>query len=153
VWGPPDRDRNAVAELLQLLPTAPFVTSPHAISALRLMFKVESLHPTERHWYLFTLGTAPEHQGKGVGSALLRTVLTHVDEEAEPAFLESSKERNIPLYTRFGFEVIDQVPSKWGRPPVWRMWREPRVPHLMASGSRSAGGPSSPPSSVCLLTD
>ena len=130
LWGPPDRERHAVAELLQLVPTAPFLTSPHTIGALRLMFKVESLHPTERHWYLFTLGTAPERQGKGVGSTLLSTVLAHVDEEGDPAFLESSKERNVPLYARFGFEVIDQVPAKWGSPPVWRMWREPKVPHV-----------------------
>jgi GNAT superfamily N-acetyltransferase len=130
LWGPPDRERHAVAELLQLLPTAPFLTSPHTISALRLMFKVESLHPTDRHWYLFTLGTAPERQGKGVGSVLLRTVLAHVDEEGDPAFLESSKERNISLYARFGFEVIDQVIPKWGSPPVWRMWREPRTPQI-----------------------
>ncbi len=94
------------------------------------MFKVENLHPTDRHWYLFTLGTAPERQGKGVGSALLRAALTHVDEEGDPAYLESSKERNISLYARFGFEVIDKVPSKRGSPPIWRMWREPRVPEI-----------------------
>jgi hypothetical protein len=61
---------------------------------------------------------------------LLRTVLAHVDEEGDPAFLESSKERNISLYARFGFEVIDQVIPKWGSPPVWRMWREPRTPQI-----------------------
>jgi ribosomal protein S18 acetylase RimI-like enzyme len=130
LWGPPDRDRHAVEELLQLIPTAPFLTSPHTIGALRLMFKVENLHPTDRHWYLFTLGTAPERQGTGVGSALLNRMLAHVDEEGEPAYLESSKERNLSLYSRFGFEVIDQVPSKRGSPPVWRMWREPRIPQI-----------------------
>jgi GNAT superfamily N-acetyltransferase len=130
LWGPPDRERHPVAELLQLLPTAPFLTSPHTVGALRLMFKIESLHPTEPHWYLFTLGTAPEHQGKGVGSALLSTVLAHVDEQGEPAYLESSKERNVPLYARFGFKVIDEVSPVWGSPPIWRMWREPRVPEL-----------------------
>jgi ribosomal protein S18 acetylase RimI-like enzyme len=94
------------------------------------MFQVEGLHPKEPHWYLFTLGTAPERQGKGVGSALLGSMLAHVDEEGQPAFLESSKERNIPLYARFGFEVFDKVAPKWGSPPVWRMWREPRVPQI-----------------------
>jgi ribosomal protein S18 acetylase RimI-like enzyme len=130
LWAPPDRERQAVAELLQLLPTAPFLTSPHTIGALRLILKVENLHPKERHWYLFTLGTAPERQGKGVGSALLRSMLARVDEAGEPAYLESSKERNLSLYSRFGFEVIDQVPSKRGSPPIWRMWREPRVPQI-----------------------
>jgi ribosomal protein S18 acetylase RimI-like enzyme len=128
LWGPPDRERHAVLELIQLFPTAPFLLSPHTLNALRLLFTVEGLHPTDRHWYLFTLGTAPERQGKGVGSALLTSMLAHIDEVGDPAYLESSKERNISLYARFGFEVIDQIPSKSGSPPLWRMWREPRVP-------------------------
>jgi len=130
LWGPPGRQRHAVLELFQLLPTAPFLLSPHTINALKLMFKVESLHPTVPHWYLFTLGTAPERQGQGVGTALLRSMLAHIDEAGEPAYLESSKERNVPLYSRFGFEVVDELPSKFGSPPIWRMWREPRVPEM-----------------------
>lgn len=130
LWGPPGRVRHPVRELLQLLPTAPFLLSPHTISALKLLFTVEGLHPTEAHWYLFTLGTAPERQGHGVGSALLRAMLTQIDEAGEPAYLESSKERNVPLYARFGFEVVHQIPSKSGSPPIWRMWREPRIPEF-----------------------
>jgi GNAT superfamily N-acetyltransferase len=128
LWRPPDTPRHAVKELVELLPTAPYLLSPHTIGALNLMFTVEGLHPTESHWYLFTLGTAPDRQGHGVGSALLRSMLARVDEAGEPAYLESSKERNVPLYARFGFEVIHQIPSKSGSPPIWRMWREPRVP-------------------------
>lgn len=128
LWGPPDRTRHPVLELFELLPTAPFLLSPHTISALKLMFTVEGLHPTEPHWYLFSIGTAPERQGQGVGTALLRSMLAHVDEAGEPAYLESSKERNVPLYSRFGFDVIDELPSRSGSPPIWRMWREPRVP-------------------------
>jgi GNAT superfamily N-acetyltransferase len=130
LWGPPDRARHPVLELLQLLPTAPFLLSPHTIGALRLLFTVEELHPTEPHWYLFTLGTAPEQQGKGVGSALLGSMLARIDEAGEAAYLESSKERNVPLYARFGFQVIHQIPSTAGSPPIWRMWREPRTPEI-----------------------
>ena len=130
LWGPPGRVRHPVLELLQLLPTAPFLLSPHTISAVKLLFTVEGLHPSEPHWYLFTLGTAPERQGQGVGSALLRAMLTLIDEAGEPAYLESSKQRNVPLYARFGFQVIHQIPSKSGSPPIWRMWREPRPPEI-----------------------
>ena len=118
LWGPPGRVRHPVLELLQLSPTAPFLLSPHTISAVKLLFTVEGLHPTEPHWYLFTLGTAPERQGQGVGSALLRAMLTLIDEAGEPAYLESSKQRNVPLYARFGFQVIHQIPSKSGSPPI-----------------------------------
>ena len=54
LWGPPDRERHPVQELLELLPTAPYLLSPHVLGALRLMFTVEGLHPKEPHWYLFT---------------------------------------------------------------------------------------------------
>jgi hypothetical protein len=54
-------------------------------------------------------------------------MLDHVDREGQPAYLESSKERNVSLYARFGFEVIDELRSE-GAPTIWRMWREPQVP-------------------------
>jgi ribosomal protein S18 acetylase RimI-like enzyme len=130
LWAPPDRKRHGVQELLQLLPTSPFLLSAHTMRALRLMLKVEALHPTEPHWYLFTLGTAPERQGRGIGSALLRSKLAQIDELGEPAYLESSKQQNVPLYERFGFKVIDELPSVSGSPAIWRMWREPRFPEV-----------------------
>ena len=128
VWGSPDRHRNGLTELLQLLPTAPFLVSARAVRALRLLFEVDSLHPKEPHWYLATLGTAPERQGQGVGAALLQPALTLADRDGMPAYLESSKERNVSFYARFGFEVVEELHSAVGSPPMWRMWREPRVP-------------------------
>ena len=47
-------------------------------------------HPRVPHWYLPVLGTAPEYQGRGVGSALLRALLARSDAEGLPAYLESS---------------------------------------------------------------
>jgi GNAT superfamily N-acetyltransferase len=127
IWGPPERRRQGLRELFQLLPTAPFL-APRMIRALRLLFEIDALHPKEPHWYLATIGTEPARQGHGIGSTLLQSVLTRVDEEGAPAYLESSKERNVPLYARFGFEVIDEHRSTEGSPPIWRMWREPRPP-------------------------
>jgi ribosomal protein S18 acetylase RimI-like enzyme len=135
LWGPPDRERHPVQELFELMPTAPYLLSPHVVGALRLLFKVEELHPKEPHWYLFTLGTEPERQGQGIGSALLRSMLDRIDVEGQCAYLESSKEQNVPLYARFGFEVIDVLRTTWGSPTLWRMWRDPRPPeHVDGSG-------------------
>ena len=131
VWGPPERQlhRQSLRELFQLLPTAPFL-APRLLRALRLLFEIDSLHPSEPHWYLATIGTEPGRQGHGVGSALLRSVLARVDEGGAPAYLESSKERNVSLYARFGFEVVEEHRSETGGPPIWRMWREPRPPEV-----------------------
>ena len=112
----PTAAARGCSELFQLLPTAPFLVSSRMVRALRLLFEIDALHPKEPHWYLATLGTEPDRQGQGIGSALLRPVLARVDEEGVPAYLESSKERNVPLYARFGFEVIDEYRSEDGEP-------------------------------------
>lgn len=82
-------------------------------------------HPTERHWYLQMLGTEPEWQGHGGGSAVMAPVLERCDREGERIYLESSKERNIPFYERHGFVVAGEVRVPRG-PVVWPMWRDPR---------------------------
>ena len=127
LWGPPDRVRHPLLELVQLLPTAPFLVSTHVHRAFQLLFEVDGLHPKEPHWYLATLGTEPSMQGKGIGSALLRDLLGRADEEGAPAYLESSKESNVSFYARSGFEVVGEVRVS-GSPTLWRMWREPNAP-------------------------
>ncbi len=68
----------------------------------------------------------PDDQGRGIGSALLRPVLTRCDREGVPAYLEASSERNRALYARHGFEVVERIELPGGGPPMWRMWREPQ---------------------------
>ena len=89
------------------------------------MDKIERSHPPAPHYYLAVLGTDPEAQGRGVGSALMRPVLDACDRDGIPAYLESSKERNIDFYARHGFRVTEEVRMPKG-PPVWPMWRDPR---------------------------
>jgi ribosomal protein S18 acetylase RimI-like enzyme len=71
--------------------------------------QMDRYHPQEPHWYLSMIGVDPSRQGRGLGSALLKHNLALVDAEGLPAYLESSNPRNIPLYERFGFEVIGQI--------------------------------------------
>jgi GNAT superfamily N-acetyltransferase len=112
---------------VQLLPTAPFLASTHVHRAFQLLFEVDDLHPKEPHWYLATLGTDPSMQGKGIGTKLLRDALRLADEKGMPAYLESSKESNVPFYARSGFEVVGEVRVS-GSPTLWRMWRDPLPP-------------------------
>ena len=68
---------------------------------------------SEPHWYLAVLAVGPEHQGQEQGSELLRAGLLRVDAESRPCYLETQNPRNIALYERHGFEVVEQtrVPS------------------------------------------
>lgn len=83
-------------------------------------------HPREPHYYLHAIGARRGFQGKGLGSALLKHVTRRCDEEAMPAYLESSSPLNIPLYQRHGFEIQAEEPVGEGGPPLTFMWREPR---------------------------
>ena len=85
---------------------------------------VESRHPRDPHYYLAVLGVDPDHQGRGLGSALMGPVLSACDGDGVPAYLESSKERNVDFYARHGFRVTDQLRLPAG-PPIWLMWRDP----------------------------
>ncbi len=87
---------------------------------------IEKKHPHAPHWYLLGLGVDPDLQGKGIGTQLMAPVLERCDREGTPAYLESSKERNVPLYERNGFRVTEEFRVPNGGPPIWMMWRDPK---------------------------
>ncbi|WP_418955313.1 GNAT family N-acetyltransferase [Streptomyces tritici] len=82
--------------------------------------------PQEPHWYLALIGADPAAQGQGQGAALLRSGLAKADAAGLPAYLESSKESNLPFYSHFGFTVRHEVRLPGGGPVLWGMWREAR---------------------------
>jgi GNAT superfamily N-acetyltransferase len=125
LWSPPGYWRVTPRELMAAGPALAVVGGRHALRAVRLFDEVERRHPTVPHWYLGVLGTDPPHQGHGIGSALLRPVLERCDREGIPAYLESSKESNIPFYGRHGFAVTGEIGAASGGPTLWAMWREP----------------------------
>ena len=98
------------------------VDIPHV---LKTMDVIEKRHPHTPHWYLQVLGTDPAKQGKGYGGLLMRHQLAVVDAHSLPAYLESSKESNIPIYSSYGFEVTGEISFPDG-PTIYPMWRAAR---------------------------
>jgi ribosomal protein S18 acetylase RimI-like enzyme len=126
LWAPPGKWQTSPLSLVRAMPQLVFALSTRIPITLRTIAKVEKVHPRDPHWYLAVLGTDPMWQGKGVGSALLAPVLERCDKTATGAYLESSKESNIPFYNRHGFEVTGTIDLPRGGPRIWPMWREPR---------------------------
>jgi len=110
------------------------IATPSAILRLRSRLAVASVtygallavHPEKLHWYLSGIGTDPPARGTGVGGALLRSRLARCDAAREAAYLESSKESNVPFYERHGFRVTRELVVPGGGPTFWLMWREPQ---------------------------
>ena len=90
-----------------------------------LLTYVEKHHPKAPHEYLAVLGTDPVYQGKGIGSALLPSMLERCDRDGIPSYLESSSEDSKRLYLRHGYQVTRELPLPPDGPPVWLMWRNP----------------------------
>lgn len=126
LWDPPGHWRVPVR--LQAAQAVPLlrILGARVPVTLRTLGAIERHHPREPHWYLSVLGTDPPAQGRGLGGALLRSRLDRCDAAGIPAYLESSKEQNVPYYERFGFRVTRELalPGR-GCPPVWLMWRDP----------------------------
>jgi predicted N-acetyltransferase YhbS len=72
-----------------------------------------------------TVGTAPEAQGQGLGSAVLIPGLQEAERAGYPAFLETSSEANVRFYERLGFKVTADVQLPDSGPRTWCMRREP----------------------------
>ncbi len=95
------------------------------ISAVRLQKALARYRPLEPHWYLAEIGVSEQARGTGVGSALLTSRLEKIDALEQPAYLESSNERNRALYRRHGFTSIRTISGIALAAPA-AMWREGR---------------------------
>ena len=122
LWLPPDvhPDDEPLGELIEET-----VAEPVRPEVFAVIEQMANYHPGEPHWYLPLIGVDPIHQGKGLGTALMRHVLSRCDREKKLAYLESSNAKNIPLYEREGFERIGTIQGgTW--PPLYPMVRTPR---------------------------
>jgi ribosomal protein S18 acetylase RimI-like enzyme len=124
LWALPGRWRESTWQALRLFVALIPALGMRLPVAGRGVERVESRHPVDPHLYLAVLGIDPPSQGRGIGSALLRPGLELCDREGLPAYLESSKERNVAFYSRFGFRVTDEVRMPGDGPTVWLMWRD-----------------------------
>ncbi|MEZ5552883.1 MAG: GNAT family N-acetyltransferase [Pseudomonadales bacterium] len=122
LWLPPgvEPDGESMAALMTR------TTSPDRLDDLFSIFAgMDSYHPHEDCWYLPLIAADPNNLGLGLGSALMKHALARCDAEGLPAYLESSNERNVSLYEKFGFEVMGEI--QHGTSPVVRpMYRERR---------------------------
>jgi ribosomal protein S18 acetylase RimI-like enzyme len=128
LWAPPRAWHMSLRETVAL---GPCFLRPRLLARMPLVAlgweRLERHHPrTPPHYYLAVLGTEPDAQGQGLGSAVLRPVLEQCDIDQVAAYLESSKERNIDFYGRHGFRVVEEIRLLRG-PKMWGMWREPRT--------------------------
>jgi GNAT superfamily N-acetyltransferase len=121
-WLPPDQpDPEPAAEEAFLLAIGEiFGTDAWMVEEIMRVHREH--HPTERHHYLQFMGTRPDRQGLGIGSAVLKPVLDESDATGTPAYLDASSPTSRGFYARLGFQVVDEYRIPNG-PPFWQMRR------------------------------
>jgi len=127
LWAPPDQWKIPFTQVLRNSPTFVKLYGVRLFNNLGVLAQMEKAHSEIEypHYYLEIIGTAPEHQGKGCGAALVQPMVDRAEAEGVGMYLESSKESNIAFYGRFGFEVRRELHLKNG-PTMWLMERTPR---------------------------
>ncbi|MEP6972992.1 MAG: GNAT family N-acetyltransferase [Actinomycetota bacterium] len=124
VWIPPDA-REEHEAIGAAPPGADEILGDHAEHHAAFWGWVEEHEPAEPVSYLSHVGVAPERQGEGIGSALMRDGLARADREAVPAWLETSKAKNATYYQGFGFRTVVDEDAPGGGPHIWFMRRDP----------------------------
>lgn len=113
---------SRIGTLFRLLATPPAIPPSlrFVVHGPRVLQVLARRHPDERHLYVQVLGADPDRHGRGVGAALIEKALARAAEGDAFAYLETTNERNLGFYGRFGFRVIDELsPSPGGGPPIW----------------------------------
>ncbi|MGW1679589.1 GNAT family N-acetyltransferase [Saccharopolyspora sp. NPDC002376] len=129
VWDRPGgRQEPALGRRLAYLPALFSVFRWHvrdATRAIQVFTDTDSHRPDEPHWHLFTLATAPQARGGGLGLALLEAGLTRADAQRTPVYLETTANAGVEHFERLGFRVIHEFPTA-GDLTAYGMWRPTR---------------------------
>jgi hypothetical protein len=79
-----------------------------------------------KHCYLNMLAVDPQYQGKGYASLLLNEMLSQIDNENLPCYLETNGNMNVSIYQRFGYKVIGEYTLDGVSYKMVAMLREPK---------------------------
>lgn len=113
VWNAPGAGGMGLGALVRARPWrlafSPFVFAAARVWPVFSQFdRMQRQYAPEPHFYLQTIGTLPEAQGKGFGSALLRAMIGEADAAGLPIYTETMTLSNVPLYEHFGFVVREE---------------------------------------------
>jgi GNAT superfamily N-acetyltransferase len=81
--------------------------------------------PREPCWFLDILAVREAARGRGLGSALVRHGLEQAHASGLPAFLETAKLANVPMYEHLGFRVVEESDAPDGGPRIWFLRADP----------------------------
>lgn len=104
-----DKKKTTLKSILWDIKLALNVITPARVpKVLGRESKIKKFHPNEPFLYLWFIGVRNKDQGKGLGTQLLQEIEAE-NSRKRAIYLETSTERNLPFYERFGFQTFNEV--------------------------------------------
>lgn len=92
---------------------------PRGLKVAEAMYRE---HPNPQPYvYLRYVGVAPESQGKGLGSAVIRAGIKRAAAQGCGVLLETATPENVGFYSRLGFEITSEWTAPGAGPKFWTM--------------------------------
>ncbi len=79
------------------------------IKAMKREDLIKAKQPKINMAYIWFIGVNPMYQRSSIGSKLLKEVISDATLKGLPVYLETSTVGNIPWYTRFGFQIYEEL--------------------------------------------
>eukprot|EP00438_Fugacium_kawagutii_P028040 Skav208420 [mRNA] locus=scaffold2953:243689:246713:+ [translate_table: standard] len=103
-----------------------------AIASMEIIEKVKKRHCKGPHAHVRNMSVDPDAQGLGFCGKLMRAVNAWADNLQLPLWLETSGERNVAIYQRFGYKTMEQYTLQCKNDPEihedeFGMMREPVI--------------------------
>jgi predicted GNAT family acetyltransferase len=80
-----------------------------------------------QHWYLMSIGVGKEFQGQGFSKKLILPMLEYFDKNGHSCYLETHNPRNVSIYEKFGFKVMETGKLPGSDITHWAMMRIPQM--------------------------
>jgi len=89
----------------------------HTVLMFFMVEELQKKHVPFPHVYVNVMAVHPDAQGKGFCSLMMRLVNEYADSLNLPLWLETSGTRNVEIYKKFGYEVIEQFTVETANDP------------------------------------
>lgn len=120
----PNEDHTPGEEHLDQLREVTGVYAPNFLRFGDLLDEAHTRYATRPHDYLGVIGAHPTVWRKGNATALMGAHLPKLDRDRRPAYLEAAGVDLVPIWQKFGFEVVGEVRLPNGH-VMYPMLREP----------------------------
>ncbi len=113
LWIPPDHGGPSIIDSLRMMPAVGRLAGWRRLrlvtNAIAALEERHRHHAPQPHFYLSARGVEPDRQGEGIGTALMEPILERSRRDGIPAYLETATARNVLLYERLGFDVVEEL--------------------------------------------